>query len=75
MVLWVGGLVGKNDFKKYSSFNTIMVNNTPTTPQCQQYTNNTSMHKLVELNKPKGLKVAKEDQRLIGSMVDRLYGR
>ena len=25
-------------------------------------------------NKPKGLKVAKEDQRLIGLMVDRLDG-
>ena len=27
------------------------------------------------LNKPKGLKVAKEDQRLIGSMVNGLDGR
>ena len=27
-----------------------------------------------EKNKPKGLKVAKEDQRLIGSMVNRLDG-
>ena len=29
----------------------------------------------VMFNKPKGLKVAKEDQRSIGSMVDRLDGQ
>ena len=28
-----------------------------------------------KLNKPKGIKVAKEDQRLIGLMVDRLDGQ
>ena len=28
-----------------------------------------------QVNKPKGLKVAKEELRLIGSMVDSLYGR
>ena len=29
----------------------------------------------IETNKPKGLKVAKEELRLIGSIVDRLDGR
>ena len=39
--------------------------------------NNSSIHKKKSKkgNKPKGLKVAKEDLRSIGSMVDRLDGR
>ena len=34
-----------------------------------------SLIKVTQHNKPKGLKVAKEDQRSIGLMVDRLDGR
>ena len=34
----------------------------------------TEIHNKLKFNKPKGLKVAKEDQRLTGSMVERLNG-